>query len=63
MLLSPPELNDRKPEIVDFSPPKSRRSFPIGYRKKIASCVSGYARPLPEMFWEVLNEEKVIIYG
>ena len=56
ILYSPPEMADRKPEVFDYSPPKSHRSFPIGYRQRIATCTSGYARPLPKMYWEVINE-------
>ena len=61
ILYSPPELENREPEVTDYSPAKFRRSFPIGYRHRIASCTSGYARPLPKIYWEVINEADQVV--
>ena len=56
MLYSPPELNDREPVVTDFAPERFHGAYPIGYRQRIASCASGYARPLPKIYWEVINQ-------
>ena len=61
ILYSPPEIENREPEIIDYGNDKYRRSFPIGYRQKIASCISAYARPLPTIYWQIIDENDQVI--
>jgi hypothetical protein len=58
ILYSPPEEKQRFPEIFA----KSRSThFAKDRSSSLAMCISGIARPVPKIYWEVLDENGKLV--
>ena len=58
ILYSPPEEDQRFPEIFAKS---QNTHFAKGRSSSLAMCISGYARPVPKIYWEVLDEDGKLV--